>query len=252
MPLLYAFAAMTLTGASYRTQNFTVTAPQTEIAKKVADAAERHRSELARQWLEAELPDWSSPCPISVRTGDRLRARGATSYVFRQGQALDWEMELTGPVEAVLECVLPHEVMHTILATHFGRPLPRWAEEGICTIVEPPAELSRHHVRTLSLVRRRETMPVARLLQLEYYPRDPIPFYMQSFSLSYYLVATGGRQKFVQFLDEGSRSRNWTSALNANYGLKDLAALETAWMGSISAVAQSETVPVRPAAVSYP
>ena len=36
----------------------------------------------------------------------------------------------------ILDSVLPHEITHTIFATHFGQPLPRWADEGACTTVD--------------------------------------------------------------------------------------------------------------------
>ena len=49
-------------------------------------------------------------------------------------------MRVIGTPERILDSVLPHEVTHTVMATHFGQPLPRWADVGICTTVEHAAE----------------------------------------------------------------------------------------------------------------
>ncbi|MCA9080882.1 MAG: hypothetical protein KDA58_10005, partial [Planctomycetaceae bacterium] len=61
--------ANSVTAGSYQTANFTVQAPSDDIARKVGDAAEFWRKELAQLWLNQTLPDWGSRCPISVKVG---------------------------------------------------------------------------------------------------------------------------------------------------------------------------------------
>jgi hypothetical protein len=233
--LCTAATALLLTGANYRTENFTVSAQSSVVAKAVGDAAERYRLSLAEEWLGEALPPWSQPCPIRVDEHVRLAPTGRTSFVFYDGRPEDWEMLLAGPFDVIVDCVLPHEVMHTVLATHFGRPLPRWAEEGTCTIVEHPAEVRRHEQHFTSLLRNNATLPLARLFALEHYPRDPIPFYLQSHSISAYLVAQKGRRQFIRFLDDGSRTGDWNQSLKSHYGLASLATLEQRWRASSNA-----------------
>jgi hypothetical protein len=228
--LCAAGLAVLLTGANYRTENFTVSANSATVAKSVGDWAEHLRLTLAIDWLGEELPRWSQPCPIRVDDGPELAPTGRTSFVFRRGEAGGWEMSLVGPVRTVIDNVLPHEVMHTILATHFGRPLPRWADEGTCTIVEHPEELQRHRRLVAKLLQREATFSLIRLFEMDEYPRDPIPFYMQSYSVSSFLINRGGRQQFIRFLDDATRSRDWSTAVKMHYGLEGLAALESAWM----------------------
>ena len=129
-------ASLLFLGAGYRTQNFIVTAPTPHFAQQVAISAENYRRDLAVEWLGRELPPWQEPCPIRVEVGPHLGAGGATSFAFVGGQPTGWTMSIQGSAERVLDSVLPHEVTHTIFATHYGRPLPRWADEGACTIVE--------------------------------------------------------------------------------------------------------------------
>ena len=55
--------------AEFKTTNFVVSAPTPEVARKVGEAAERFRKQIAMEWLGKELPRWSARCPIRVRVG---------------------------------------------------------------------------------------------------------------------------------------------------------------------------------------
>ncbi len=116
--------------ANYRTQHFIVTAADANVAKTIGDLAEVYRRDLAIDWLGHELPEWSGPCPIRAEVAPHLGAGGATSFMFERGRPFGWQMSIQGSYERVLDSVLPHEITHTIFATHFGQPLPRWADEG--------------------------------------------------------------------------------------------------------------------------
>ena len=113
-------AAVCSLGASYRTTNFIVNAPNETLAREIGDAAERYRADLAMEWLGRELPRWSQPCPITAHVGARMGAGGATSFMFDRSRPFGWSMTIQGSRERVLDSVLPHEVTHTIFATHFG------------------------------------------------------------------------------------------------------------------------------------
>ena len=125
-------ASLLSLGASHRTENFLVTAPTDRFAKTVAESAERYRRELAVEWLGHELPPWRDKCPIQVHVGPQYGAGGTTSFMFQNEAPFGWTMSIQGSPERILDSVLPHEVTHTIFATHFGCPLPRWADEGAC------------------------------------------------------------------------------------------------------------------------
>lgn len=138
--LLVLAVSESVSAATYRTPNFVVTAPTDEFAKRVGDEAERFRKELAVMWAGKELPRWSAPCPIRVKVG-QIGAGGATTFSFHNGEVFGWNMNIQGTEERILDSVLPHEITHTILACRFRQPLPRWADEGISTLVE-------HGIRT--------------------------------------------------------------------------------------------------------
>jgi hypothetical protein len=70
----------------------------------------------------------------------------------------------------------------------------------------------------------------AQMFAITEYPSDVMPLYAQGYSLSEYLIETGGRRKFVQFLAEGMKTNNWTAAIQSHYGFQDLGVLQNTWL----------------------
>jgi hypothetical protein len=217
-------------GASARTQNFLVSAPTPELANSIARAAEQYRRDLAILWLGRELPPWRGPCPIQANVSPQLGAGGVTSFIFRGGEACDWQMTVQGSAQRVLDSVLPHEITHTVFATHFGQPLPRWADEGACTTVEHAEEQGRHQQMLITFLQTGRGIAMTKLFAMREYPPDMLPLYAQGYSVARYLIEQGGRRKFVQFVGDGLRDDNWQRAMKKHYGDDSLMALQTRWL----------------------
>ena len=223
-------------------QNFTVSAADPTLAKKVADEAERFRQELAVQWLGKELEPWSEKCPITVEIG--MHAGGETSFAFvtdqtGRGTPVSWQMKIFGPPDRLLDAVLPHEVTHTIFATHFGRPLPRWADEGACTTVEHESERKKNHGMLLDFLTAQPSrgIPFNRMFTMRNYPHDILPLYAQGYSLAKFLIMKKGRRYFLDYVAAGMHSesqghvlRMWDQATEKYYGYDNLSDLQVAWL----------------------
>jgi hypothetical protein len=218
-------------GASYRTQNFLVTAPTAQLAREIGDAAEVYRRDLAVQWLGRQLQPWTQPCPITAQVGP-MGAGGATSFVFEGGRPNGWQMSIQGSRERILDSVLPHEITHTVFATHFGRPLPRWADEGACTTVEHVSERTKQHRLLLQFLTSVPTRGIAfnQMFAMKDYPPDILPLYAQGYSLARFLISQGGKHKFVAFVGDGMRGNNWTAATRGHYGYQNLSDLQVKWL----------------------
>ena len=253
-------------GASFRTRNFVAHARTAEFAREVALEAERCRQALAVRWLGETLPDWREPCPIRItKSGPHVGAGGATTFGFhtvRRNGKLEpgvggFRMSIQGSRERILDSVIPHEVNHTIFASHFKRPLPRWADEGAATLTEFKSEKMRQRK---TLVRRwtshRYRLP--ELLGMMEYPGDPQrpsssdmakveTLYAQGYSLADFLVQRGGKQAFLKLLRDTAVARRrgndldwdyprakWEAALAEHFDLsvKDL---EEGWHGWVMA-----------------
>jgi hypothetical protein len=220
----------TLSGAGYRTANFLVEAPTEGLARKIGDAAEQYRHDLAVEWLGQPLPRWARPCPITAQVAPHLGAGGATSFVFDAGEVFGWTMSIQGSEERILDSVLPHEVTHTIFASHFRRPLPRWADEGACTTVEHPVERARQHKLLIEHLTTGRGIAFPQMFAMREYPADVLPLYSQGYSLARFLIERGGRHRYVAFVGDGLSRDDWTGALRRHYGVSDVAQLQHTWL----------------------
>jgi hypothetical protein len=227
-----------LAGASFRSTNFTVEAPTREIAQRVAERAEFCRTTIAKAWLGHELTAWSRPCPIKVRvtTGE---AGGLTSFGFGQGGVTDQRMTVEGRVDRILASAVPHEVTHTIFASYFGGPMPRWADEGASLLSEDLRERRRHDQIAVDLLARRGELPLSQLFQVEDYPKDLMSFYGQGYSISRFLIEMGGRPRFLQFIRDGLKN-GWDHSTRTHYQLTDVRELDRAWRSWHRVALQSE------------
>jgi hypothetical protein len=232
--VLIALVAFLSLGASHRSANFVVNAPTAEFAKEVSRAAEGFRESLALDWLGEKLPDWSDPCEMTVRVGPNMGAGGATTFVFDNGQVFGWRMTIQGSRERILDSVLPHEIMHMILASHFRRPLPRWADEGAATSVECHQERVRYREMLQRFLRSGRGMPFSTMFVLKEYPRDVMPLYAQGFTLAEFLLAKKGRAAYLEFLEDGMESEDWPGAVRRHYGYPDIGDLQHRWLAWVS------------------
>ncbi len=231
-----AITSLLFAGANYRTENFLVSASTPQEARVIAESAEQYRTQLAIEWLGQLLSRWDELCVIRAAIDPRLAPGGQTSFYFVGRQPRGWEMFVQGSAERVLDSVLPHEITHTILATHFGRPLPRWADEGACTTVEHASERAKQQKWLVEFLTSRPSrgIPFNVLFHMKEYPPDILPLYSQGYALAEFLIAQGGKRHFVDYLAAGMATNNWNEATRKFYGYPDLSALQTAWVAWVA------------------
>ncbi|MEL7500284.1 MAG: hypothetical protein AAFN77_21995 [Planctomycetota bacterium] len=243
--------------APVSTTNFVVYAPDAMLAQRVAQEAERYRKELAVEWIGEELPDWNQKCPIYVQIAPD--AGGETSFAFvfsnpndeSRGTPIDWQMKIFGPPDRLLDAVLPHEVTHTIFATYFGRPLPRWADEGACTTVEHQTEREKNHRMLMQFLTASPSrgIPFNRMFTMKQYPQDILPLYAQGYSLAKFLIFQKGRRHFLDFVNTGMQYESnrdaltaWDDATQEYYNFEDLSELQIAWLRWVKSGSQQADV----------
>ena len=234
---LIALSLFVSTGATFQTRNFIVSAPTADIAEEVGKAAETYRRDLATFWLGEPLPNWNRPCKLKVRPG-ALGAGGQTTFQFVGNEVVNWNMFVQGSMERILDSVLPHEVNHTIFASHFRRPLPRWADEGAATLFEDRSE----QMKQLSLLNQviqsdREFISLRKLLTMKEYPKGYRPMlilYAEGYALADFLVQQGGRGRYLKFLADGEQL-GWTEAIKSNYHHGGVDSLQKNWQGWVMA-----------------
>lgn len=233
VPALVLLGANSSPGATFSTANFVVTTGDANFARQCAQTAEKFRAQLAREWLGHELPRWFRPCQVSVTVG-QIGAGGATTFTFAGGQVFGWDMRIQGTPERILDSVIPHEVSHTIFASYFRRPLPRWADEGAASLVEHESERRRQSMLLHQVFNTPQRIPLTTLISMKEYPGDMqsvLTLYAEGYSLADYLVQSGGetgKERYLRFLQD-AYDHDWNHAIRTWYGLSDVPSLERRW-----------------------
>ena len=228
----------------HRTANFAVEAADELLARSIAEKAEEHRRALAVAWLGEELPAWKQPCTVRV-TVALGPPGGVTHFTYAcdtdgKSHVTGIAMELAGPLDVIVRGVLPHESAHAVLTTYFGRPVPRWADEGLAILGEPNDIQAATDRRLRDLYAQERTLGMPRLLELKDYPADRYSVYAQGHSVARYLltcrpqpeggkaVIAPGRRVLVRFVETGLAD-GWETAAKQVYGFTSLEALEAGW-----------------------
>lgn len=245
--------------ATVRMPNFIVFAPTEVQARLIATEAEHQRREVAKRWLGKELPASTKPCDIRFTHDDRATG-GATTFSFgpprkpdkQNSDLASTEMVLSGPFLRVVEEQLPHEVTHTVLASHFGRPLPRWVDEGIAILSEPAQLRADLDLRVREVLGAGRAIRLKRLFSMSEYPRDTLTLYSQGHSVVQFLMSRTAKEaallppagadaiapktvtrnphrELIQFVQRGL-STDWDKAAKEVYGFDTVDDLETAWI----------------------
>ncbi len=233
--LLFFAAAVCLTSrtalaATFKTRNFVVQTADPDLAALFAQTAEKQRRDLSIAWLGGPLPDWAQPCKIKVKVGETLPPGGATTFVFSNGQVYGWDMNIQGSAQRVVDSVLPHEITHMIFACKFRQPVPRWADEGAATSVEDISERTKYRRMLVEFLQTNRGIAFRTMVNSKDYPTDAMPFYAQSFTSAEFLIARGGKQRYVAFVQEGINTDDWSGALRKYYGYQDLGTFQNVWL----------------------
>ena len=222
--------AFETSAAVYKTKNFVVQTADPELAREFALTCEYQRRKQAIDWLGAPLRDWAKPCQVKVKVGENLAPGGATTFVFSNGEVYDWDMNIQGTVERIIDSVIPHEVTHTIFACRFRQPVPRWVDEGAATSVEHISERTKYRRMLVGFLQTNRGIAFRTMVNAKEYPQDAMPFYAQSYTAAEYLIARGGRKRYIAFVEMGIQTNDWGRALKQYYGYENLAQFQDVWL----------------------
>ncbi|MHB1424059.1 MAG: hypothetical protein ACYC3I_12855 [Gemmataceae bacterium] len=236
---LVLVGAMASLGASFRTRNFIVEAPDRAFAEQIGKYAEYYRQQKAIEWLGQEMPPWGRPCPLRVTISGT--SAGATEFAFDNGRILSITMHIEGAPDRLLASVLPHEITHTVLAYYFRTPVPRWADEGGSVLSEDDRERAVHEQTVRGILQTPgRAMGLRRLFSLMQYPPDVMVLYAEGYSVVNFLVGQSNRQVFLSFVAQGMQG-DWDAAVRTHYRYRSVEELEGAWVRYIHTGQQPTT-----------
>jgi hypothetical protein len=206
------------------------------LSRVVAGESEYQRQQIATLWLGKALPNWEKPSKVVVTFG-WADGVGSTTFSFSDAkssrESMGIEIRLDGLTLESLEVILPREVAETVLATHFGKPLPRWAGGGIARLHEPEIQQSAHDILNRQLLNEGRGVRLRALFRMTEYPQDMTLLNAQSHSVCRFLLAVGhSRAAVLGFIGHGMNDNSaagWDGAA-VKLGYKSVDALEEAWL----------------------
>ncbi|MEX0676991.1 MAG: peptidase MA family metallohydrolase [Pirellulales bacterium] len=216
------------------------------VSPETARACESLRGQLARQWLADDPKPWSPKCDVVLQPTDEayLREVGgggrntvASALIDRRDSRIcrrRIDVRASGSDWQTL--ALAHELAHVVLADRFvHQALPRWVDEGMAILADPPEKRERHERALKRAVARGAQFRLAELLALADYPAADRwgTFYGQSASLVEYLVAQQGHGRFVEFVDL-ALEHGYENALRRVYSV-GIGELERRWHRTLTA-----------------
>jgi tetratricopeptide (TPR) repeat protein len=224
--------------------NFRVFHTDRTLAERALEAAEQARSAALAKWFGEDAPDpWDAKCDIylhptgaaySRATGVPSDSPGHSSIGAEQHDASrvhSRRIDLRADDPNMLRAVLPHETTHVALAGRFGRrPIPRWADEGMAVLAEPPDKVRGKLRDLLACHQEGRLFTAAQLMHLDDYPGPAHmkAFYSQSTALVDYLAGLKGPRAFAAFLQD-AQHEGYELALRRHYGLQSLDELHQRW-----------------------
>jgi RNA polymerase sigma factor (sigma-70 family) len=226
-----------------RPESVSVTGGSPVAARAILNEANHQLRVLSRTWLGTEPPAMRATVPINYQPGGK--EGGATTFRFADGGPVAIGMKLRGGLERTLEVTLPHEMTHVVLAVHFGRAVPRWADEGMAVLAESEASRHEHDLRCRGLINAGRAIPLKELFRMTEYPKDMVVTFAQGYSVCDFLLSrhpTDGRRKLLDFVRLGMVDGNagWERAAREVYGFRSVDDLQEQWIASL------RTPPKRP------
>lgn len=230
------------------TENFEIWAQgSVQDLEGLGERCETLRSELRAKWFGSKPGDgaWSPRCVVVVHSdaASYLRAVpggertvGSSLVDFNRVSVTMRRIDVRGDREDWITSAMPHELTHVLLADRSIRAAPpRWAEEGLALLADPVEKQAGHDVDFRLALHRRGQFRLVELLTLEGYPSPErvTTFYGQSASLVRFLAAQGKPAQFVDFIEQATTVGH-DAALRSVYQIDGVAALETAWLRSLS------------------
>jgi len=182
-----------------------------ELAGKVAETAERTCATTFQKWFGEACYQWRPRCDVylhataadyALATGVPDTVPGHSTFRFDGGRLVGRRIDLHCDVPSMVSAVLPHEVTHAVLHGMFAeQSLPRWANEGVAALAEPPEQIHSHLQQVERFRQAGMLFALQTLMESKTYPRRGVAvYYAQSVSLVDLLTASRGPKTFIRFL----------------------------------------------------
>lgn len=180
-------------------RNFSVFAPRGEFcARRVRECAQRHRDQIALDWLGHQLAEGTPYTNIYVRFTHSENAR--TILGNPQRPPHDNQMYLDVPdAEAAVGEALAHEMAHVVTRGLFPAQAPHWVMEGIACQYDGDAARAPRTAFLKRQLAKGQLPSLHRMFDVRVFAHSDVASYAVAESLTDYLLTRGDRRQFVTF-----------------------------------------------------
>jgi len=228
-----------------KTEHFMVLAKNRELAEEAGRMGEIHLKRICAAFLrgrlwprviniyifrdkkeytrERGLPDWSGGGYSFIRYSADNVVRRVDLYQFDEKGRYRKEL---------LTKILPHELTHVVMEEWFGeRKMPLALNEGLAMYVEEGTH-EDYEAQCARRVAMKQYFHLKDLFAFQKYPRQVGVFYVQSASVTRYLISHLSEDQFERMMDALKRGEDMNTALCTATGkVGDLLAnVETNWL----------------------
>ena len=179
-------------------------------------------------WCRNREPiPWSVPAVLTVTGGGR--PRGATTFNFN-GQSINQvTMTVQGGTKEDVDTALSHEVMHAVLASRFGRPLPRWYDEGIAVTAESQIQQTNYDQGLRHYLTTGRGIAFSLMVHDMTYKADQLPTYSQGHSVIQWMMDQKDQTTLLAAQDHAFQ-HGWPDAFKTYYGQDNLQQAQDTWL----------------------
>jgi RNA polymerase sigma factor (sigma-70 family) len=242
--------------------------PSGGALRAVQAEAKYLRTAITARWLGSDehAPKVMDLDFIGIRAGSPLPAprpdgigiiywrggevRSLTTTMNDGGRMVQARVELSGPLDEVIDNQLPREMTHLVLTERFGRPFPRWGTEGMAILAESGMRQAETDNRRRTALVEGHAIRLSALLRAADYPKDSDTFSAQAHSVVRFLLSRKPQPApieivgydgkpirlpatcegtFLGFLMKAAKG-DWNTAIKEVYGIEDVTALEVGWL----------------------
>lgn len=231
------------------TRNFRIyTTAGSSAAAGLAADCERLRTQLQEAWCDGARAAWNPKCDIVVHAtvAEYVRqlgpgsehSSGCASLDKNSGRIVRRRIDLRSDAADWRTASLPHELTHVVVADQFPvQQIPRWADEGMAILAEPPSKRRRRYAALQTALQRGHLLRPDEVLTLTAYPGAGRidAFYGESALLVAELAARKSPAQFVRFVQRAMEVGH-ARALAECYGIASVAQLEPLWRSQLESL----------------
>lgn len=213
-----------------------------EYARQLAESCEVWRDRLRKTWMsDPDNEGWTPKCEVVVHPDRQAYNRalnrpgdtsvGSTQMNFDERRTVYRRVDVRADAPDWSNAALPHELTHVVLGERFGgRPLPRWADEGIAMLSESTQKHRERLENLREILAKRPTFGVEALLNARQFPEPRLrdAFYGQSLALASLLIRKSSPSRFADFVEDCAAMGS-KDALQKHFGIHDVGALQHEW-----------------------